>query len=85
MNADFLKFKNVKDTNTLLKDLTQTKLYTDIANLDLTYRLVKTDAKLLKVLLEYNGFRQTENTLVWNILWSSVSPALQSYDTLMDI
>lgn len=85
MNSDYLKFKNLKDTTVLLnKDFAQSKLSTDIPNLDLNYRLIKTDARLLRVLFEYNGFRQTDNALLWNLQWSSVSPPINSYDTLME-
>ena len=50
----------------------------------LNYRMVKTDAKLLKVLFEYNGFRATESSNTWNILWSSVSPPLAVYDSMTE-
>ena len=56
----------------------------DCIDYQMTYRLVKTDAKLLKVLFEYNGFRQTESSNNWNLLWSSVSPPLGVYDSLTE-
>ena len=51
----------------------------------MTYRLVKSDAKLLKVLFEYNGFRYTESSNHWNVLWSSVSPPMGVYDGMTEL
>ena len=48
---------------------------------DLTYKLVKTDGKLLKAVLESNGFMQTE-THDWNLLWACQSPKLFMYEGL---
>jgi hypothetical protein len=34
------------------------------------YKLVKSDAKIVKAILETNGFQQTENH-DWSLIWSS--------------
>jgi hypothetical protein len=36
---------------------------------DLLFKLIKTDGKLIKALLENNGFMQTEGH-DWNVLWT---------------
>lgn len=41
-------------------------------NADMYFKLIKCEAKLLRSVLEVNGFQQTESH-DWNILWSSQS------------
>lgn len=40
------------------------------SSVDMYFKLIKCEAKLLRSVLENNGFQQTE-THDWNVLWSS--------------
>lgn len=44
--------------------------FLDQTHHDLLYKLIKTDGKLLRGILENNGFLQTESNHDWNILWT---------------
>ena len=48
---------------------------------DLLFKLVKTDGKLIRAILENNGFAHTE-AHDWNILWSCQSLKLNQYEGL---
>lgn len=50
---------------------------------DLLFKLVKTDAKLIRALLESNSFNQTEGH-DWNILWTCQSQKPTMYEGLND-
>ncbi len=48
---------------------------------DLLFKMVKTDGKLLKAILENNGFLQTE-AHDWNLLWACKSLTPKEYEGL---
>jgi hypothetical protein len=48
----------------------------------LTYRLIKTEAKLLKVIFEINGYRHIESSQNITVTWSAITPPLSMYDNL---
>lgn len=47
--------------------------FLDQTHHDLLYKLIKTDGKLIRAVLENNGFLQTESNHDWNILWTCQS------------
>ena len=56
--------------------------FLDQTHHDLLYKLIKTDGKLIRAVLENNGFLQTESNHDWNILWSSGNCKLYLYEAL---
>ena len=48
---------------------------------ELLFKMVKADSKLVKSVLETNGFGQTEGH-DWNMLWTSQSQKQYIYDNL---
>jgi len=49
--------------------ITATGGFLDQSHHDLLFKLIKTDGKLIRAVLETNGFMQTE-AHDWNILWT---------------
>ncbi len=47
--------------------------FLDQSHHDLLFKLIKTDGRLIRAVLENNGFLQTESNHDWNILWTCQS------------
>ena len=58
--------------------------FLDQTHHDLLYKLIKTDGKLIRTVLENNGFLQTESNHDWNILWTCQSLKLNQYEGLSE-
>ena len=48
------------------------------------FKLIKTDGRLIRAVLENNGFLQTESNHDWNILWTCQSLKLNQYEGLSE-
>ena len=90
LKTEFVNFRPLKDSSILIRD-GQSTLYfqkgailnqhiSDSSN-EMYFKLVKCEAKLLRAVLENNGFQQTE-THDWNLLWSSQSYKPYIYDNM---
>ena len=55
--------------------------FLDQGHHELLFKLIKTDGKLIRAVLETNGFLQTE-AHDWNILWTCQSLKLNQYEGL---
>ena len=72
--ADFLIFKPIKETQMLHNappSLSYSKTYHN-EQCELLYKLLKCDSKLVRSILEANGFNHTESH-DWNVLWMNNS------------
>ncbi len=47
--------------------------FLDQTHHDLLFKLIKTDGRLIRGILENNGFLHTESNHDWNILWTCQS------------
>lgn len=85
---EFVNFKGFKEGTTTNKDGAhhqKAQLYSSYLSEipELTYKLIKCEAKLMRATLESNGFVPTEGH-DWNLLWSSQSYKQFIYDNLSD-
>lgn len=44
--------------------------FLDQSHHDLLFKLIKTDGRLIRAVLENNGFLHTESNHDWNVLWT---------------
>lgn len=58
--------------------------FLDQSHHDLLFKLIKTDGRLIRGILENNGFLQTESNHDWNILWTCQSLKLNHYEGLCE-
>ena len=84
---EFIGFKNIKENQMVSTHSNFTtggyhgaKSY-HIENSELLYKMLRFDNKLLRSMLEHNGFSHTESH-EWNVLWSSSSCKSYLYEGL---
>jgi len=82
--SDFIQFKMLKESQ-LLKGPAPSLGYAGnryhIENSELLYKCLRSDIKLVRSVLEANGFNHTESH-EWNVLWSSSSCKAYLYEGL---
>ena len=92
IKSEYVNFKPLKDSSILIRDGMTTiyfqkgaifNSYLNDSSSELLFKLVKCEAKLLRSVLETNGFTQSD-THDWNLIWSSQSYKLQTYDNLSE-
>lgn len=92
IKTEYVNFKPLKDSSILIRDGMTTiyfqkgaifNSYLNDSSSELLFKLVKCEAKLLRSVLETNGFTQSD-THDWNLIWSSQSYKLQTYDNLSE-
>jgi len=85
--GDYIQFKPLKDSSILMREgmplPSQKSNYLGDSSHELLYKLVKTDGKLIRTVLEANGFNSTEGH-DWNILWCCQSLKPYMYEGLND-
>ena len=81
--SDFLQFKPIRE-NQLLHNAPPSLGYAKsyhVENSELLYKVLRGDTKLVRSLMEANGFSHTESH-EWNLLWSSSSCKSYLYEGL---